>query len=115
MIARHTLTYVGARGLAAALDMGSLAVVTRLAPVATYGRDRRIRSWARALRGACQWPTFAVVARSGEACAGARVGAVLGRLAGALGLVAGRGAAALPAAVAARVGIPAPTPWRLAR
>ena len=37
MIARHSLIYVGSRGFAAALNMASVAVFTRLAPVESYG------------------------------------------------------------------------------
>lgn len=113
MIARHTLTYVGSRGLAAALNMASLAVFTRLAPTNVYGLYLLVLSWALVLYGAtCQWPKFSFFALYDEARAAAQVGTVV-RLLGAmiglatiaagaaclLGFVEPRPAAAIVAAV----------------
>lgn len=78
MIARHTLTYLGSRGVAAALNMASLAVFTRLAAVDTYGTYLFILSWAIVLYGAtCQWPKFSLFALYDEARAPAQIGTVL--------------------------------------
>lgn len=113
MIARHTLAYVGSRGLAAGLNMASLAVFTRLAPAETYGFYLLLLSWALVLYGAtCQWPKFSFFALYDEARAAAQV-ATLARLLGlmlalaalaaaaaaALGLVEARAAGAVVAAV----------------
>ena len=77
MIARHTLTYVGSRAVAAAVNMASLAVFTRLAPRETYGTYLLILSWALVLYGAtCQWPKFAFFALYEEARAPAQIGTV---------------------------------------
>ncbi|GLS45046.1 lipopolysaccharide biosynthesis protein [Methylobacterium brachythecii] len=68
MIARHTLTYVGSRAVAAALNMASLAAFTRLAPVDIFGTYLLILSWSIVLYGAtCQWPKFAFFALYDEA------------------------------------------------
>ncbi|KAB1070468.1 lipopolysaccharide biosynthesis protein [Methylobacterium planeticum] len=97
MIARHTFLYVGARGLAAALNMASVAVFTRLAPVETYGAYLLVLSWALVLYGAtCQWPKFSFFALYDEARAPAQVGTVARLLAAMLVLA---GAAALLAAL----------------
>lgn len=78
MIARHTLTYVGSRGVAAILNLVSLAVFTRLAPVESYGVYLFILSWALVLYGStCQWPKFAFFALYDEARADAQIGTVV--------------------------------------
>jgi O-antigen/teichoic acid export membrane protein len=103
MSAQHTLTYVGARGLAAALNMASLAVFTRLAPTETYGAYLLVLSWALVLYGAtCQWPKFSFFALYDEARAGVQAGTVLRLLAVMIGL------AALAASVAAALGLVEP-------
>ncbi|MDP4021739.1 polysaccharide biosynthesis protein [Methylobacterium sp. NEAU 140] len=97
MIARHSLIYVGSRGFAAALNMGSVAVFTRLAPVESYGGYLYLLSWALVLYGAtCQWPKFAFFALYDEAREPAQVGTVVRILGGTL-LLAGLGAAAASA------------------
>ncbi len=97
MIARHTLTYVGSRGVAAALNMASLAVFTRLAHVDTFGTYLFILSWAIVLYGAtCQWPKFAFFALYDEARAAEQVGTLVVILAVLLALTAlATGAAAM--------------------
>ncbi|KQP07760.1 polysaccharide biosynthesis protein [Methylobacterium sp. Leaf99] len=103
MIARHTLTYVGSRGVAAALNMASLAVFTRLAPAEAYGGYLLILSWALVLYGAtCQWPKFSFFALYDEARAPDQVGTVVRLLGAMIGL------AALAAALGAWLGIVAP-------
>ncbi|MCJ2081082.1 lipopolysaccharide biosynthesis protein [Methylobacterium sp. J-090] len=103
MIARHTLTYVGSRGVAAALNMASLAVFTRLAPAEAYGGYLLILSWALVLYGAtCQWPKFSFFALYDEARAPDQVGTVVRLLGAMIGL------AALGAALGAWLGIVAP-------
>ncbi|MDR7038976.1 O-antigen/teichoic acid export membrane protein [Methylobacterium sp. BE186] len=103
MIARHTFIYVGARAAAAALNMGAVAVFTRLAPVETYGSYLFVLSWALVLYGAtCQWPKFAFFARYDEARAPAQVGTV-GRL-----LAAMLALAALAAALCVVMGLASP-------
>ena len=93
MIARHSLIYVGSRGFAAALNMASVAVFTRLAPVESYGTYLYVVSWALVLYGAtCQWPKFAFFALYDEARAPAQVGTVVRILGGTL-LLAGFGSA----------------------
>jgi O-antigen/teichoic acid export membrane protein len=96
MIARHTLTYVGSRGVGAALNMASLAVFTRLAPAEAYGGYLLILSWALVLYGAtCQWPKFSFFALYDEARAASQVGTVmrlLGAMIGLAGLLAAFGA-----------------------
>lgn len=93
MIARHSLIYVGSRGFAAALNMASVAVFTRLAPVEIYGSYLYVVSWALVLYGAtCQWPKFAFFALYDEARAPAQVGTVVRILGGTL-LLAGLGSA----------------------
>lgn len=78
MIARHTTIYLGSRGLAAAINLGSVAVFTRLAPPESYGTYLYILSWALVLYGAtCQWPKFAFFALYDEASEGAQVGTVV--------------------------------------
>ncbi|WP_375462797.1 lipopolysaccharide biosynthesis protein [uncultured Methylobacterium sp.] len=78
MIARHTATYLGSRGVAAALNLGSVAVFTRLAPPESYGTYLYILSWALVLYGAtCQWPKFAFFALYEEASESAQVGTVV--------------------------------------
>ncbi|NEU11939.1 lipopolysaccharide biosynthesis protein [Methylobacterium sp. BTF04] len=87
MIARHTLTYVGSRGLAAALNMASLAVFTRLAPTEVYGLYLLVLSWALVLYGAtCQWPKFSFFALYDETRAAAQVGTVVRLLGAMIGL-----------------------------
>jgi len=91
MIARHSLIYVGSRGFAAGLNMASVAVFTRLAPVESYGTYLYVVSWALVLYGAtCQWPKFAFFALYDEARAPAQVGTVVRILGGTL-LLAGFG------------------------
>ncbi|KQP23804.1 polysaccharide biosynthesis protein [Methylobacterium sp. Leaf102] len=103
MIARHTLTYVGSRGVGAALNMASLAVFTRLAPVEAYGGYLLMLSWALVLYGAtCQWPKFSFFALYEEVRAPDQVGTVV-RLLGAMIALA-----ALAAALGAWLGIVAP-------
>jgi len=93
MIARHSLIYVGSRGFAAALNMASVAVFTRLAPVESYGIYLYVLSWALVLYGAtCQWPKFAFFALYDEAREPAQVGTVVRILGGTL-LLAGLGSA----------------------
>ena len=93
MIARHSLIYVGSRGFAAGLNMASVAVFTRLAPVESYGSYLYVASWALVLYGAtCQWPKFAFFALYDEARAPAQVGTVVRILGGTL-LLAGFGSA----------------------
>ncbi len=93
MIARHSLIYVGSRGVAAALNMASVAVFTRLAPAESYGTYLYVMSWALVLYGAtCQWPKFAFFALYDEARAPAQVGTVVRILAGTI-VLAGLGAA----------------------
>jgi O-antigen/teichoic acid export membrane protein len=93
MIARHSLIYFSSRGFAAALNMASVAVFTRLAPAETYGTYLYVMSWALVLYGAtCQWPRFAFFALYDEARAPAQVGTMVRLLAGMLvlaGLIAG--------------------------
>ncbi|TXN20753.1 oligosaccharide flippase family protein [Methylobacterium sp. WL9] len=87
MIARHTLTYVGSRAVAAALNMASLAVFTRLAPVDTFGTYLFILSWAIVLYGAtCQWPKFAFFALYDDARAPEQIGTLVRILVGLLAL-----------------------------
>lgn len=77
MIARHTLTYIGSRGLAAALNMAALAAFTRLAPVETYGIYLFVLSWALVFYGATsQWPKFAFFALYDEARGPAQIATV---------------------------------------
>ncbi|RZK97022.1 MAG: polysaccharide biosynthesis protein, partial [Methylobacterium sp.] len=84
MIARHTLTYVGSRGVAAALNMGALAVFTRLASTDVFGLYLLILSWALVLYSAtCQWPKFSFFALYAEDRAILQVGTVV-RLLGAM-------------------------------
>ncbi|KOX59322.1 polysaccharide biosynthesis protein [Streptomyces purpurogeneiscleroticus] len=91
MIVRHSLIYVGSRGFAAGLNMASVAVFTRLAPVESYGTYLYVVSWALVLYGAtCQWPKFAFFALYDEARAPAQVGTVVRILGGTL-LLAGFG------------------------
>ncbi len=105
MIARHTLIYVGSRGLAAALNMGSLAVFTRLAPTEVYGLYLLVLSWALVLYGAtCQWPKFSFFALYDEARAAAQVGTVTRLLATMIGL------AAISAGLACLLGFVEPRP-----
>ncbi|KQQ40959.1 polysaccharide biosynthesis protein [Methylobacterium sp. Leaf125] len=100
MIARHTLTYVGSRGVAAALNMGALAVFTRLASTDVFGLYLLILSWALVLYSAtCQWPKFSFFALYAEDRAILQVGTVV-RLLGAM-----VGLAALIAACAAGLGL----------
>ena len=92
MIARHSLIYVGSRGFAAALNMASVAVFTRLASVECYGGYLYLLSWALVLYGAtCQWPKFAFFALYDEAREPAQVGTVVRILGGTL-MLAGLGA-----------------------
>ncbi|GJE41957.1 lipopolysaccharide biosynthesis protein [Methylobacterium soli] len=103
MIARHTFLYVGARGLAAALNMASVAVFTRLAPVETYGAYLFVLSWVLVLYGAtCQWPKFSFFALYDEARAPAQV-ATVARLLAAMLVVAG-----MVAGLAALLGLTSP-------
>ncbi|MCJ2033702.1 lipopolysaccharide biosynthesis protein [Methylobacterium sp. J-068] len=103
MIARHTLIYVGSRGVAAGLNMAALAVFTRLAPTNVFGLYLLILSWALVLYSAtCQWPKFSFFALYAEDRAALQVGTVV-RLLGAMGLIAG-----LSAAGAAALGLVAP-------
>ena len=89
MIARHSLIYVGSRGVAAALNMASVAVFTRLAPTEIYGSYLYLLSWALVLYGAtCQWPKFAFFALYDEARASAQIGTVVRLLGGSLLLAA---------------------------
>lgn len=89
MIARHTLTYVGSRAVAAALNMVSLAAFTRLAPVEIYGAYLFILSWAIVLYGAtCQWPKFAFFALYEEDRAAGQIGTLVRLLCGGLILAA---------------------------
>lgn len=100
MIARHTLTYVGSRGFAAALNMASLAVFTRLAPTDVYGLYLLALSWTLVLYGAtCQWPRFSFFALYDEARAAAQVGTLI-RLLGVM-----IGFAAIVASVACGFGL----------
>jgi len=106
MIARHSLIYVGSRGIAAALNMASVAVFTRLSPAQTYGSYLYLLSWALVLYGAtCQWPKFSFFALYDEGRAQAQIGTVVRILAGSLllaglaaGLAAALGLIAAPAA-----------------
>ncbi|WP_342166756.1 lipopolysaccharide biosynthesis protein [Methylobacterium sp. SD21] len=103
MIARHSLIYVGSRGVAAALNMASVAVFTRLAPTEIYGSYLYLLSWALVLYGAtCQWPKFAFFALYDEARASAQIGTVVRLLGGSLLL------AAAAAGLAALLGLIAP-------
>lgn len=87
MIARHTLTYIGSRGLAAALNMAAVAVFTRLAPAEAFGAYLLVLSWSLLLYGAtCQWPKYAFFAVYDEARAALQVGTVI-RLLGAMVLL----------------------------
>lgn len=87
MIARHAVTYLGSRGLAAALNLGSVAVFTRLSPPESYGTYLYILSWALVLYGAtCQWPKFAFFALYDEASESVQVGTVVRILACTLAL-----------------------------
>lgn len=96
MIARHTLTYVGSRAVAAALNMASLAVFTRLAPVETYGTYLFVLSWSLVLYGAtCQWPKFAFFALYEDARAPAQIGTLVRLLLGMLTLAAAAAAASV--------------------
>lgn len=113
MIARHTLTYVGSRGFAAALNMAALAVFTRLAPTDVFGLYLLVLSWVLVLYSAtCQWPKFSFFALYAEERAAIQVGTVL-RLLGGMVTVAGSvlaGAAAFglvapPAALAVFVAV----------
>lgn len=89
MLARHTLTYVGSRAFAAAINLGSVAVFTRLAPLESYGTYLYIFSWALVLYGAtCQWPKFAFFALYDEARGSAQVDTVVRILCGTLALAA---------------------------
>ncbi len=89
MIARHTITYVGSRAVAAALNMASLAAFTRLAPVEIYGTYLFILSWAIVLYGAtCQWPKFAFFALYEDERAAGQIGTLLRLLLGGLILAA---------------------------
>lgn len=106
MIARHSLIYVGSRGVAAALNMASVAVFTRLSPAHTYGSYLYLLSWALVLYGAtCQWPKFSFFALYDEGRARAQIGTVVRILAASLllaglaaGLAAALGLIAAPAA-----------------
>ncbi|WP_336491271.1 lipopolysaccharide biosynthesis protein [Methylobacterium nigriterrae] len=101
MIARHALTYVGSRALAAGLNMASVAVFTRLASVETYGAYLLVLSWALVLYGAtCQWPKFSFFALYDEARAPAQTGTVVRLLAAMLGLAGLAGAAAVACGLA---------------
>lgn len=103
MIARHTLTYVGSRGFAAALNMAALAVFTRLAPTDVFGLYLLVLSWVLVLYSAtCQWPKFSFFALYAEERAAVQVGTVLRLLAGMVAL------AGLAVAVAVVVGLVAP-------
>ena len=103
MIARHTLTYVGSRGFAAALNMAALAVFTRLAPTDVFGFYLLVLSWALVLYSAtCQWPKFSFFALYTEERAAPQVGTVV-RLLGGMVLIA-----ALVAIGAAAAGLVAP-------
>lgn len=105
MIARHTLAYVGSRGVAAALNMASLAVFTRLAPTDVYGLYLLVLSWALVLYGAtCQWPKFSFFALYDEARGATQVGTVA-RL-----LLAMIGVATVAAGAACLLGFVAPRP-----
>ena len=100
MLTRHTITYVGSRGVAAALNMGALAVFTRLAPTDVFGLYLLILSWALVLYSAtCQWPKFSFFALYAEERAILQVGTVV-RLLGAMAALA-----ALIAACAAGLGL----------
>ena len=89
MLARHTVTYVGSRAVAAALNLAAVAVFTRLAPVESYGTYLYIMSWALVLYGAtCQWPKFAFFALYDEARGADQVDTVVRILAGTLVLMA---------------------------
>lgn len=89
MIARHTLTYLGSRGLAAALNMASVAVFTRLAPAETFGAYLLMVSWSLLLYSATsQWPKFAFFALYDEARAAVQTATVL-RLLGIMVLLSG--------------------------
>lgn len=114
MLARHTLTYVGSRAFAAAINLASVAVFTRLAPLESYGTYLYIFSWALVVYGAtCQWPKFAFFALYDEARGSGQVDTVVRILCGtlalaalgcglavALGFVGGRMATAIVAAAA---------------
>lgn len=87
MIARHTVIYLSSRGLAAALNMASVAVFTRLAPAEAYGGYLLVLSWSLLLYSAtCQWPKYAFFALYDEARAAAQVGTVI-RLLGTMALI----------------------------
>ncbi|GEP10717.1 lipopolysaccharide biosynthesis protein [Methylobacterium gnaphalii] len=89
MIARHTLTYVGSRAVAAALNLMSLAAFTRLAPVDTFGTYLLILSWSIVVYGAtCQWPKFAFFALYEEARAPAQIATLVRMLAALLAMTA---------------------------
>ncbi|KQT77377.1 oligosaccharide flippase family protein [Methylobacterium sp. Leaf466] len=89
MIARHTFTYVGSRGLAAALNMAAVAVFTRLAPPEAFGTYLLILSWSLLLYSATsQWPKYAFFALYDETRAAVQVGTVL-RLLGGMVLLSG--------------------------
>ncbi|GBU18100.1 MULTISPECIES: oligosaccharide flippase family protein [Methylobacterium] len=112
MLTRHTITYVGSRGVAALLNLVSVAAFTRLAPVESYGTYLYIFSWGLVLYGAtCQWPKFAFFALYDEKRGPGQVDtvvrmlglallatALLAGLAVAAGLVEGRMALAVVAA-----------------
>lgn len=103
MIARHSLIYVGSRGVAAALNMASVALFTRLAPTEVYGSYLYLSSCALVLYGAtCQWPKFSFFALYDETRASAQVGTVVRMLAGSLVL------AGLAASLAALLGLITP-------
>ncbi|WP_430912661.1 lipopolysaccharide biosynthesis protein [Methylobacterium sp. sgz302541] len=103
MLARHTVTYVGSRAFAAALNLGSVAVFTRLAPLESYGTYLYIFSWALVVYGAtCQWPKFAFFALYDEARGSGQVDTVVRILCGTLAL------AALACGLAVALGFAAP-------
>ncbi len=98
MMTRHSLIYVGSRAVAAALNMASVAVFTRLAPTETYGAYLYVLSWSLVLYGAtCQWPRFAFFALYDEAKDSMQVATMVRMLAGSV-LLAGVGAALCAAA-----------------
>ena len=89
MIARHTITYLGSRAVAAALNMAALASFTRLAPVEVYGSYLFVLSWALVLYGAtCQSPKFAFFALYDDARAPGQIGTLARLLLGSLVLAA---------------------------
>jgi O-antigen/teichoic acid export membrane protein len=78
MVARHTITYLGSRGLAAVTNVVSLAVLTRLASPDSYGLYVLILSWAFILCGfCCQWSKFAFFALYREESAQAQIATLL--------------------------------------